>query len=511
MTLEIIDKDSLLIVGMINQCVYATYEEDLSGPGEFSVQVPYTEPCLEFMRYGNYIVFESDVVGVIKGRKNVEEQDVVVEVYGYLSNHLLSYRSFLKTTSYSGTLENVIRQMFDSLFENPEDSKRKVPFMRQSGNPSDWPSLSGGIATFRERGQDMLTVVSEMAVAYEFGFKLKPVLKTGNGPNLEAFEFALVKPEKRTIGSGAANPVVFSFDLNNVEKLTFDDDGRDYKTVAVSVFEREGETPVLVEAGDTAATGLNRNELYVDASEIFNGSNWEDGSGSDIPPSGGGEGGGGGDSGGITNTYELWYPMIDAEGNISWARSASTTPPPTANIAGPPGKDGERGPTGEKGEQGQPGARGPAGPAGPKGDTGARGPAGATGPKGDTGAQGARGPTGPRGPAGAQGPPGAKGETGPKGDKGDKGDRGETGVGCDDLLYRLGGLTFSQNSEGKWGYLPPGADTVIPFSDGSGSGGGDDVVSSGECYRIIRWDGSLLWTASLGYMNEIVIANEPLE
>ena len=33
------------------------------------------------------------------------------------------------------------------------------------------------------------------------------------------------------------------------------------------------------------------------------------------------------------------------------------------------------------------------------------------------------------------------------------------------------GLSFDQNEEGEWGYIPPGADTVIPFKiNGTGEG-----------------------------------------
>lgn len=34
------------------------------------------------------------------------------------------------------------------------------------------------------------------------------------------------------------------------------------------------------------------------------------------------------------------------------------------------------------------------------------------------------------------------------------------------LNESLGGLTFTQDSEGNWGYLPSGADSVIPFKTG---------------------------------------------
>lgn len=37
---------------------------------------------------------------------------------------------------------------------------------------------------------------------------------------------------------------------------------------------------------------------------------------------------------------------------------------------------------------------------------------------------------------------------------------------------QTGGLVFGQDAEGNWGYMPPGADAVVPFKKGGGSGGG---------------------------------------
>ena len=61
------------------------------------------------------------------------------------------------------------------------------------------------------------------------------------------------------------------------------------------------------------------------------------------------------------------------------------------------------------------------------------------------------------GPQGPQGEPGPAGPQGPQGEPGKAPD--------------LGGLSFGQDAEGKWGYIPPGADTVIPFKSGVGGSG----------------------------------------
>lgn len=138
-----------------------------------------------------------------------------------------------------------------------------------------------------------------------------------------------------------------------------------------------------------------------------------------------------GDDGGF------YMPVVDSQGNLSWAPSNSEMlPVESANIRGPVGPTGESGvyvgdteptdeeirvwinPAGEASEalatkqyvdglietiELTPGPQGPIGPEGPQG------PIGETGPQGEPGIQGE---TGPQGPQGIQGPIGPQGEPG---------------------------------------------------------------------------------------------------
>lgn len=66
--------------------------------------------------------------------------------------------------------------------------------------------------------------------------------------------------------------------------------------------------------------------------------------------SGGGQGGGGGSESTIA-----WKPTVDAEGNISWNRTSSTSKPETQNIKGAKGDKGDKGDQGEQGVEGDDG------------------------------------------------------------------------------------------------------------------------------------------------------------
>jgi uncharacterized coiled-coil protein SlyX len=107
-----------------------------------------------------------------------------------------------------------------------------------------------------------------------------------------------------------------------------------------------------------------------------------------------------------------------ANSNASKALQQKAIPGP----AGTPGKDGARGPAGERGPAGTPGRDGTTGA------TGARGPAGATGAVGAPGAPGIAGARGPAGAPGAVGAPGAPGKDGAPGPRGLQGPQGMPGL-----------------------------------------------------------------------------------
>lgn len=138
---------------------------------------------------------------------------------------------------------------------------------------------------------------------------------------------------------------------------------------------------------------------------------------------------------------DVWLPSVDTSGNLSWSKSSSSTAPTTRNIRGPQGASGPTGPTGGVGPTGPQGIVGPTGPAnnsiwyptvdasgnltwakstssttptarnikGPQGNPGSTGPTGPQGQPGNPGSDGKTGPTGPTGPVGATGPTGASG------------------------------------------------------------------------------------------------------
>ena len=269
MDLAIIDKDTRLFVTLIKTYTYVQYTHEYSGVGEFEIKIPTIEESREYLVFGNYIYFEEGIVGIIKGVKDSEDSDIEVTVYGYLVNHILQYRSFLLTTTYYSTVSNAVRQMVTDLFISPEDSRRTIDFITLSSNPDYIPSISGN-ETFQNTGNTLFDYLHEALVQYDLGFELYPVVQSsGSGENLQALEFRIITPADRSIGNLQGNtPVVFSFDLNNLSKLEYEEDGRVYATTALVASEGEGQDRKTKEVGDLVSSGIDRIELYVDARDL---------------------------------------------------------------------------------------------------------------------------------------------------------------------------------------------------------------------------------------------------
>lgn len=273
MKLEVFDKDTRIRVAIIKTYNYVTYSDGLREQGSFQLIIPTSEESLEHLTIGNYIWFEGEIMGVIKAVTDYEDQDTKITISGYLLNHLLTYRSNLVTHKMYETVGNVARQNFVDLFVLPQDTRRTIPGFTLSSRIEDvtkFPEKS----TWQNTGDTFFDCVSNMFDHYGLGFELVPELQNYDENNewrvnIAYFKFRVLTPHDRTFGNSEGNkPIVFSFDLNNVLWLQYEEDDTGYKTTAVVASEGEAEERKIIEVGDTEISGIDRIELYVDARDI---------------------------------------------------------------------------------------------------------------------------------------------------------------------------------------------------------------------------------------------------
>ena len=118
MNLEIFEKSNRTRIGMIKTYDFVQYEDEFNGEGSFEIQMPTTEESLMYLTFGNFILFDDGVVGIIKYKNDTEDDGTRITIKGKLTNNILSFRSFLLTASYYGTLSENSRQMVSDLMIN---------------------------------------------------------------------------------------------------------------------------------------------------------------------------------------------------------------------------------------------------------------------------------------------------------------------------------------------------------------------------------------------------------
>lgn len=268
MILDVFDKITRKRIDIITIFSYVSYTNNFVDVGTFEIRVPILNECTKSLVEGNYILFEKDICGIIKRRMNTIDNEEEIIVSGYLSKHFLQYRSFLLTTEYYDYPSNIAFKMVNDLLINPENPKRKIDFIFASEDNHFKPITSEKIRV-QNTGDELQNVLAEMFMPIDFGFDLIPLLNNcynGIEANIKGFEFRVYKPVNRSIDSD--NPVVFSFELNNLSSILFDENNLNYKNVAIVAAEGEGSNRHIIETGDVESEGLNRIELYVDARDL---------------------------------------------------------------------------------------------------------------------------------------------------------------------------------------------------------------------------------------------------
>ncbi|MGN7409974.1 Gp37-like protein [Sporosarcina sp. SAFN-010] len=347
----------------------------------------------------------------------------------------------------TGNAETIMKSYVDA---NTISTKPERIIPRLSIAPDQ---LRGPSFYYQTRHQPLPDELEKLSLASNLGWD---VLFTGKG-----YIFDTPSGNDLSILQSVNSPVIFGVEFDNVGEQKIITSNLDYRNVAIVAGQGEGADREIVVIGD--ASGLDRNEVFIDARDIEDGANLPDRGRqklaeytkvdsfeTDILTDGPFEYKKDWDLGDIvtiqnakkTRTVHeriVEVTEIHEKGSGFQLRVVFGNALPTLiekikreldepefndgrdGVPGPTGETGPRGPQGLQGIKGDTGERGLQGLKGDIGLTGATGPQGERGFKGDTGLQGPKGDIGPAGPKGDTGLQGVKGATGSTGLKGDAG------------------------------------------------------------------------------------------
>lgn len=264
MKLEIFDKVTLERIDIVNKCKYVQYEDQFNDYGLFTLIVPLKEKSVSNLKKGNVIWFEDDVFGIIyyinKSSQNDEE---TITVRGYTLKYILSYRVFERTYSYNGDVGLNMKNMIDDLIVNPKEFNRKIDFIESE-------NITLGVdKSVQYTGDKLNEAIQDMLATEGYGYKTIVNLSKIPSARISSVKFIPVKPFDRTLNNlDDNNPVIFSFDMDNLKSLEFTEDCTESYTLAYVAGEGEGLDRSVIKCGDESSLGINRRELYVDARDL---------------------------------------------------------------------------------------------------------------------------------------------------------------------------------------------------------------------------------------------------
>lgn len=252
MDLYILDK-TFKPIAIIDSAASVIWADRYYDVGDFEIYIPASPKKLSILQEEYYVKRpDSDMVGIIEKinlKTDVENGDYLI-ASGRDLKCLLERRIIWNQSNLSGKVEMILRQLINENIINPTITARKISNIKLG-------SIKGFTETadFQVTGDNLMEKVIELCKAAEIGWK---ATLTAEGEIVIDF----YRGTNRSYSQSANPYVVFSPTFDNLLTTESQQDITAYKNAALV----KGPTARTVALG--TASGMDRRELYVDASDI---------------------------------------------------------------------------------------------------------------------------------------------------------------------------------------------------------------------------------------------------
>ena len=260
MNLIILDTN-LNAIDVIDTYESVIWTERYNKYGDFELYTAVNDEILSLMVPDYYITIrESDHVMIIEDNiiKADSENGTHITTVGKSLESILNRRLLWGYTSIDGNLQNGVERLLNECIINPVNPDRKIDnFIFEA---SDDPAITGLTITAQySAGSDLYETISKICIENGIGFKI-----TLN--DNKQFIFKLYAGVDRSYSQFDNPYVVFSPNFENLSNSNFAESKSSYKNVTLIGGEGEGLDRRYAAVGQ--ATGLNRREVFTDASDI---------------------------------------------------------------------------------------------------------------------------------------------------------------------------------------------------------------------------------------------------
>ena len=262
MEFKVLDK-SFRQVAVVDDYISAIWTDRYYKYGDFELVLPPKDANASVFQIGYYIYLEQSehlmVINSVNPKTNIEEGSRFT-VTGRSLEFLLDRRIIWGLLTMSGKVQDVIKKILDTNVISPSDTARTFPNFSFSAS-TDSLVTAPTLETTQVTGDSVYSTISELCSAFELGFKI--VLNSSN-----TMVFSLYAGVDRSYGQSTRPYIVFSPEYDNLKNSNYYTDDFNLRNVALVAGEGEGSSRKYYTHIQSAKTGLDRRELFVDARDI---------------------------------------------------------------------------------------------------------------------------------------------------------------------------------------------------------------------------------------------------
>lgn len=244
-------------IGIIDYCHSIIWTRRYCATGDFELYLPATKDALELLVDGNIVMRSDDqtslmVIESISLNTDAENGNYLT-VTGPSIECYIEKRIVWAQTNLNGLVENCVTQLLNENVITPSLPARKI------NNIQIGTICNCGISIKKQiTGTNLLDAIIDMLNTYKLGFNLtfeKTVLK-----------FNIYQGTDRSYSQNINPYVTFSPEFDNILSSQYQASSENFRNVALVAGEGQGVSRKTYIVG--SASGLNRDEIYVDAREI---------------------------------------------------------------------------------------------------------------------------------------------------------------------------------------------------------------------------------------------------
>ena len=243
---------SMNFKGLIENQTSVLWNRSYFGSGSFELYCPITDNNRDLLQMGRLVWIRGAAeAGVIESlvleQTNIKNE---ITVKGRFLESYMSRRLIRPTYNIqNGRVETAMRQILSNAVAIP---------LVQLGTDNNFPETVSFQATYK----NLLDYEIRLAKYSNIGFRFRPDFTN------KTITFELYKGLDRTLQQSDRNRVIFSQGYGNINEAKYSVNDQLLKTVCYVGGQGEGSARTYVIAGDDTLTGLDRREVYINASDI---------------------------------------------------------------------------------------------------------------------------------------------------------------------------------------------------------------------------------------------------